>query len=60
MNPKTLAIAYMITVALDRGLPAVQNLLANWKQEDPTLEDWEKLKTIILDPRKELPEISQP
>jgi hypothetical protein len=54
MDPRLMIAAYIASVAIDRGVPAVENLIKNWKTVDPTLSDWEKLKSIPLDPRKEL------
>ena len=54
MGNEALVIGYLVTVAIDRGLPAAERLIQNWKKEDPTLADWEKLAITIKDPRKEL------
>lgn len=56
MSPEVMIAAYFAAVIIDRGVPAAERLIKNWKTVDPTLSDWEKLKSLPLDPRVELPE----
>lgn len=44
-------VVYLIAVMIDKGVPALFALMQNWKQIDPTMEDFQKLKTLIIDPR---------
>jgi hypothetical protein len=53
MNDKALVLAYIITVFLDKGIPALVNIFNKWKTEDPTLSDWKTLKTLIRKPSLE-------
>jgi hypothetical protein len=46
-------VVYLIAVMLDKGIPALVTLTQNWKAVDPTLEDFEALKSIIIDPKVE-------
>lgn len=53
MGPEAALIGYAVTVAVNNGLPALLNVLQEWKKQDPTMSDLEVLKSIPIDPDAE-------
>lgn len=43
-------ILVVVTVLVEKGVPALMNLLEAWKIEDPTLEDIDKLHALVKRP----------
>jgi hypothetical protein len=48
MSPEV--ILAIITVGVEKGLPALINVLNAWQIEDPTLEDIDKLHELVKKP----------
>ena len=48
MSPQV--ILAIITVAVEKGVPALINVLNAWQVEDPTLEDIDKLHDLVKKP----------
>ncbi len=44
------AIIYLIAVIVNNGIPALIQLIKDWEIVDPTLSDWEALKSIPINP----------
>ena len=43
-------ILVLVTVMVEKGIPALISLLAAWKVEDPTLADIDKLHDLVKRP----------
>lgn len=48
MSPQV--ILAIVTVAIEKGIPALINVLNAWQVEDPTLEDIDKLHELVKKP----------
>lgn len=48
MSPQL--ILALVTVMVERGIPALINILNAWQVQDPTLEDVDKLHDLVKQP----------
>ena len=43
-------ILALVTIAVEKGIPALINILTAWQKEDPTFEDIDKLHELVKKP----------
>ena len=53
-------ILAIITIAVERGIPALINILTAWQKVDPTFEDIDKLHDLVQKPESYFEEPQTP